>query len=371
MRVKEIFDSLGVYVGIPVMFVEDGEAPAWVRIEDDGSVKLYFAEKPFLSLLSVAKCQPHTIMKILIQHEISHVLLDHFHNLFYKRKDFHHGVMNIAADAVINSGIPEIKNCFETFYFHEGWSSSKWKGIPLCTYNISAEDLYSLIISKYPSIKSNMVNGLVVFDVHKPSYVPVRKDIIDDLKRALVTLAGDQALEAIRNFFVKHHKIDWAKKVLNYAVSSSFRPTYKKPSRRNPDFPAMRMKTEFKITLLVDASGSVRDKALSKVAHFCKKVHKIAKLKIFSYDVKAYEVSISDIQKGRLVGGGGTNLENALKSVNISQDELLVIVTDGIDDFPEKLVPKNTFVVVYGRKNRFYQKALSTLGEGRVFHERI
>jgi len=154
---------------------------------------------------------------------------------------------------------------------------------------------------------------------------------------------------------------------ISKGIGSRVDYNYSRPSRRqssHPNFvlPSLRGDVSAKIAVVVDTSGSIKDKELARIMGEIMGVLQLYKspVTVIPCDARAYApielATTSDLVKlKKLPGGGGTNMvlgiEAALK-LKPRPDSVLVL-TDGFTPYPKKLYSTPVLFGILKVRNRF------------------
>lgn len=311
----------------------------------------------------------------IFAHEICHIAFNHISRGKRKNKV----LWNMATDAVINAllkqdGLPLVEGAIDIPYavnhdaeeiYENLLKEEKNASIKKITQNCYdiGHDTHLMWNNKVKKTKTyensntifrtDEIQDLGEKEIFKQNKLEREKEI-EKLKISLVNQScgyGDDTDSELRNIDdidTLDSLIDWRRLLrqnLMYYVDWS----YQNATIENGIIcPYLEEYTIAETEILLDTSGSVDDNLLRNFLRECKNIIKISKIKVGCFDTKFYgftEINkISDIDRIKFYGGGGTNFDVAIDAFT-KRTNNKIIFTDGFAELPKKSI--NAIWIVY------------------------
>jgi len=320
---------------------------------------------------------------------------------------------NLATDSIINEQIVEFRNLdvllvspedFLEENFDKNYERPIFVGkTKLLTGDYTAEELTAVLYLRYKeaiqktleTLKTNSVND--VYHEHEKHILNgdfiqnegthtetflsetlerIADTVISKAQEEAKKLKGYERLNAYLKLKPSKSKLDWNYLLANVisSVSSQDKLIVNKHrlNKRYNTAPRITHTRAPKIVAFIDSSSSVSDKVLQRfvdeVSGLTSKLNVSVILYFFSVDISPRQLLRRKNQELVVTDRGGTNLKTALQQAeknDLKTADVLIIFTDGYDDFPEKELKtlKATKVFVFPSKHdKEYEKKAKKLG---------
>lgn len=294
-------------------------------------------------------------------HEIMHIALKHI----YRRGKRDIKAFNIACDIVVNSNILYTYNMDTKLITFNGKEViHKINGKE--GYLFTAEEVYELLL------KSGELEEASNYDCH--DYWNENKSEYEDefnLNQKILNAANALRIKnsncnlspgitrMLKDLY--NNSIDWHEILADFLTFDNYDYIFAPPDRRYlefsfflPSFNQLEENLDIKVLFEIDTSASMSDEEITKAYSEIKSAIEYANggLKGFLgfYDCTAYDpiefVDESDLLNIKPKGGGGTSVTAVFNKLNYfesitGQIDLIIIITDGYDAFPNENVRKN------------------------------
>lgn len=309
----------------------------------------------------------------IMMHEILHVVLKHC----FRGRTYNNMLFNIACDIVVNSNILKSHNMDLNSISVDGNVSMHLAPDGKEGYEYTAEEVYNMLLKKIPknSTKKDISiylgsDNIDTIDGHDHWIIDGNTSEEDEWEQRLIN--ASEALQVANNKGsvpvgatrlikqLKDSSVNWREllhEFLSYEVCDY---TFLPPDRRYdefylPDYNGNEEVLNINVLVEIDTSGSITNDELtmaySEIKGLIDEAEGRLKGYLGFYDASAYDIkpfdSVSDILEIKPIGGGGTDVSTVFKRLDDFKDtigdypDLIIIITDGYDDFPKESVRRN------------------------------
>lgn len=181
--------------------------------------------------------------------------------------------------------------------------------------------------------------------------------IADELEKSRGTIPGELSGLIERLKYVEPAKFDWKgylRRFVGASIKSYTRILRRKPSKRYPDNPGLKIKYRNSVLVAIDTSGSVSD---AEVKEFLNEIHHINKtgssVDIIQCDTKIQSIEPFNPKKDfKVHGRGGTSFQPVIDYYNENKRKYttLIYLTDG-EAYPPENCPGRTLWCHSSRSN--------------------
>ncbi len=319
------------------------------------------------------------LLRGFIKHELLHILFAH---LVKDPQRPNRLLSNMVQDAIINSMIPEFEHLDIETITPEAFLEGQKPQTPALFIkdpqhdDITWEEYYDALRDRFGN---RMCEFGEVFcgDVEYVAETEAPEEVLDTIQEIIETVkargnAIGSYLEKVR---VRRKKptLSWRRllrrKFIGYAqLVKTF--TWKRFHKRFGTIPGVKMLPRSgKIRVFLDVSASISDEELEGFVAELKNAQKYG----FAIEGYMYDVEIQrrftekDLQRKTIEvrGRGGTDINNALKNLELKPADITIIFTDGYDDIPnvERLRTKQ-LVFLLTKKHCFeYEREAKKIGQ--------
>jgi len=372
-RVLRKFPLLGVTMSSLKTVADDAVG----RAGTDGE-NVYYSPKFFDTLSDDGKV-------FVYAHEVMHVAFNHI----LRSEGRNRKLWNTATDAVINQmlkneGLPIVAN-----------------GVDMPeAINLSAEEMYDILVESYNNTPQLLYgeeqaghddHGIwkkVVEQEHKDNSNAdeiknfqnnnFEKDFlsknakerqnqaekiinsIEKRKKEYYETTGVGTRNPLGDVGVAKPIVSWKQLLRKYINQNKYRWSYRRSDASNDYMPRVEKLRGEKMPeteVMLDVSGSIDDELLREFLRQLKPIVKNSKLKVGGFDTRVFafkEVkNIKDINHFPIFGGGGTDLDLAVRAFSKKKEVNKIVFTDGESRFmpEEDLQNVNVIWVVYNNKD--------------------
>lgn len=297
-------------------------------------------------------------LEFVLMHELLHIVLKHCN----RGINFNNFLFNIACDIVVNSNILKSNNMDlnSITVKSEGGPSMHLAptGEEGCKY--TAEEIYYMICKNPENQKFKS------FDIHDYWQQSEEKEWEERLVSTISALkeAGnyknDIPLGALRQFnALVNPQINWRDVLKDFLSKEVCDYSFTPPDRRfegdffMPDFNEVDEVLKLNLVFVIDTSGSISEEQLSAALTEIKSAINEANYLegyVICLDAKLYQptpINEFDINTFDARGGGGTSFIkffeklDEVKSMMNNKLDLIIFITDGLDDFPKEEASQN------------------------------
>lgn len=299
-------------------------------------------------------------LEFVLMHEILHIVLKHCQ----RGHNFNNLLFNIACDIVVNSNILKSNDMDLTSITikSEGEPSMHIAPDGKEGYYYTAEEVYYMICNNFKDQDFNS------FDNHD-KWRESDKDSKEWDERLVSTISALNEtgrynskipLEALRKYNnLINPQINWREVLKDFFSKEVCDYSFTPPDRRfegdffMPDFNEEDDVLKLNVIFAIDTSGSITEEQLSAALTEVKSaINETDQLNgyVICLDAKTYEptpINEFDINTFEALGGGGTSFIeffNELKELKAKMDnklDLIIFITDGLDDFPKEEASQN------------------------------
>ena len=194
-------------------------------------------------------------------------------------------------------------------------------------------------------------------DIAQKSRISIEKNKYQTLKKAM---ADKNIAERFGEVGESEHKVaDWRKILKKSIEEEDSRWSYRRSSAAN-DYMArvedIEEESKSKTQVMIDVSGSVSGGLVREFLRQIKPILKDSDLEVGFFDDVVYEFKkikkAKDIDNLNISGGGGTNIDNAVRAFSRKKEINKIVFTDGCGYMPRAdLAKMNVLWVVYDNNN--------------------
>ena len=194
-------------------------------------------------------------------------------------------------------------------------------------------------------------------DIAQKSRISIEKNKYQTLKKAM---ADKNIAERFGEVGESEHKVaDWRKILKKSIEEEDSRWSYRRSSAAN-DYMArvedIEEESKSKTQVMIDVSGSVSGGLVREFLRHVKTMLKDSDLEVGFFDDVVYEFKkikkAKDIDNLNISGGGGTNIDNAVRAFSRKKEINKIVFTDGCGYMPRAdLAKMNVLWVVYDNDN--------------------
>jgi predicted metal-dependent peptidase len=372
-------------------------APILLRLqfEADSGIPTAAVDKKFRLLYNPKFIEKGLSVAIVaILHEILHVFYLHNVDRIDSLMESNSEKALIAADLEINDDLIELLSSRLDFYISRSEDIKKIieDGIVFLTGELLLPEKFKLpnnltVFEYFKKLKGNnkKKNHICFHKVDKE----IERDIENVIKRtaqeiinyanSYSKLAGNLPDNLVRTAkeILKPRNIPWDVELFNSIVSSvndrigKSISTFKYPNRRYESdiiYPSY-LSNKPLISVIIDTSGSMSEEdlglALGVVANALESFD--THIEVYAGDTEIHSQTIVkdifDLERIQLIGGGGTDMADIIKSIQEQRPEIpevIIVITDGYTTWPESEIENKTVIGVIVGKESSIEEALNS-----------
>ena len=182
------------------------------------------------------------------------------------------------------------------------------------------------------------------------------------LEKSKAEATGGKSFGSVGEISRGEEVVDWKKLLKNSIEKEEMRWSYRRSSAENnymARVEELESDGQAETEVMLDVSGSVNEKMIKEFLRQLKPILKSSKLKVGCFDDRIYDFAEikkdKDIDEFKVPGGGGTNLDKAVRAFSKSKKVNKIVFTDGYawgSDMPQDdLKGTNVIWLVYDNRD--------------------